>query len=122
MKLYSAEMCRDGGSLCADFQMDDGTLLSILLGISNAVPKSHPYANLQVGDTIQNEYDPTTVVKKGTPRDDEVKLLLEEWLHSLPAAERERFARGELGSSRAVADRSLHYAISLYECLDQRDE
>lgn len=84
MKLISAEICRDGGSIAADFRLDDGSMLSFLLEVS--LGNTPRYGHLHVGSDIQNSCDPSTIIPKGSARESEVLALLDAWKAAQAAA------------------------------------
>ena len=77
MKLISADVCRDGGSIAADFRLNDGSLLSLLLEVS---VKGWPYhAHLHAGTSIQNSCDASTIIEKGSLKEKEILSSLRKW-------------------------------------------
>jgi hypothetical protein len=77
MKLISADVCRDGGSIAADFRLNDGPLLSLLLEVSF---KGWPhYAHLHAGTCIQNSCDASTIIEKGSLKEKEILSSLRKW-------------------------------------------
>jgi hypothetical protein len=77
LTLVSGGICRDGGSITADFQRDDGSLLSLMLEVCG-VPETgeeRRFRHLHVGPTIQSTCDPSTIIVKGSEQ--EAMLLAE---------------------------------------------
>lgn len=80
MKLISADVCRDGGSIAADFRLSDKSILSLLLEVSrNGYPN---YAHLHAGSEIQNTCDERTIVPKRSQREHEIISMLNTWKDS----------------------------------------
>ena len=76
LRIADGGVCRDGGSLAADFYCEDGSMVSFLLEVSSGQPK---YRHLHAGAEIQNACEPATLVTKGSARDIELTSLLCSW-------------------------------------------
>ncbi len=117
MDLSSADICRDGGSIAADFRLEDGTLFSLLLEVSHSDNRVPPYRHLHCGDKYQNTCDPTTRITKGSAADAVIQERLSAWLGSVASDVRAQHKTGQL---RKV-DESLHWAIELCEQVQNRE-
>ncbi|HEX8642932.1 MAG TPA: hypothetical protein VF702_03355 [Allosphingosinicella sp.] len=82
MKLYSADICRDGGSVAATFEDADGSLLSVLLEVAECPEPGEPrrFRHLHVASHIQNGCDPRTVVAKGSREEVAFLSKLDAWI------------------------------------------
>lgn len=118
MRLVNADFYRDGGSLSAEFENDDGTRLFLFLQIAWS---SQRYTKLYAYDSFQGRRDPDAIVEKDSVADRQIITKLREWLKSLPADILRRQSDGELRRSDLVADRELHWAIMLCEKTETRD-
>lgn len=76
LRIAEGGICRDGGSLVADFYCEDGSILSFLLEVALGQPK---YRHLHAGAEIQNSCEPASLVTKGSPRDIELTSMLRSW-------------------------------------------
>ena len=112
MTLIEADICRDGGSLVADFKREDGSYLSILLEVVlRRLEPGEPsaYGHLHVGTDIQNYCDPLTIVPKGSSAEIELLKDLDSWLRSVT------------GEGATTKERDHHYVLKLRSALERRD-
>jgi hypothetical protein len=112
MTLIEADVCRDGGSLVADFERDDGTHLSILLEVilSRLEPgEARHFGHLHVGTDIQNSCDPFTLVAKGSLAEAALRNDLDAWLNRM--ADKARMGEG----------RGYRYVLELRSALEGRE-
>ena len=99
MRLINADVCRDGGSIAADFRLGNGSILSLLLEVS---PEGWPkYAHLHAGNTVQSTFDPNTVVAKGGRQEKEIISLLTNW-RDLPPLEPDEYPMETADKQAAV--------------------
>lgn len=84
MELICADVCRDGGSLAADFRLHDGSLLSLLLEVCEAPERGEPrrFGHLHVSDNVQNTCVKSSIISKDSAREREVVTMLDDWLSS----------------------------------------
>lgn len=111
MTLIDADVCRDGGSLVADFKREDGSHLSILLEVvlRRLEPgEPCPYGHLHVGTNIQNYCDPLTIVPKGSSAEVELLNDLDSWLRSV-------------AREGTAEERNHRYVLELRSALERRD-
>jgi len=118
MKLTVADVCRDGGSIVADFELDGGAVLSLLLEVS--APGYPVYGHLHAGNEIQNRCNSETVVPKGSSREKDLLSMLESWQASISSTEVRRHLTGELRRSGQEGDQSLHWALELCRHITNR--
>ncbi|WP_133854680.1 hypothetical protein [Comamonas sp. JUb58] len=113
MKLINADVCRDGGSITAEFRLADKSLLSLLLEVSS---EGWPqYAHLHAGGEIQQSCDPSTVVARGSLREKKIIALLAKWRDSpsrqpdeypMERADKENAERWALEMCRRIPERT----------------
>lgn len=109
MKLVSGGVHRDGGSISADFEREDGSFLSVLLEVRRISEQRNDrhFGHLHAGAAIQNTCDPTTIVEKGSVQE---ALLIAELAGWFKFGE---IAEGEEAAASALKD--------LYERLPSRE-
>ncbi|MEO7688174.1 MAG: hypothetical protein ABIS51_02735 [Sphingomonas sp.] len=110
--MIEADICRDGGSLVADFERDDGSRLSILLEVVLRHMESgeaRHFGHLHVGTDIQNSCDPRTMVAKGSPAEVELLNDLDAWSNDMA------------GRVPAGKERSYLYVLELRSALENRE-
>jgi len=84
LKLIGSGILRDGGSISADFQRDDGTLLSLLLEVCEIREpgKERQFGHLHVGSEIQNTCEPSTIVLKASEMEAMLLSDIQVWIES----------------------------------------
>lgn len=82
LTLVSSGILRDGGSICAEFRREDGSLLSLLLEVKE-IPepgKQRHFGHLHAGSTIQNACDASTILVKGSEQEAILLGELQRWI------------------------------------------
>lgn len=98
MTLVAGGICRDGGSLAADFQHENGSLLSILLEVVGGDGRADGprFGHLHAGSTIQSSCTSSTIVEKGSEREARLLAEIDGWLSGageiVPPEQQEAFA------------------------------
>ena len=123
MHLIDAGICRDGGSLVADFRLDDESLLSLMLEIAWSPGGIRSYDHLHVGDTIQNTCNDASLVCAGSAREAEIVRALNAWCESSehrPVIET-HISNGTYPAHDAPENHA-YYAFMLYRNLMDRSQ
>jgi len=85
MELIFADVCRDGGSLVADFRLTDGALMAVFLEVVG-IPEpgqSRRFRHLHISnDFPASRCDPRTIVSKNSDAERHLLEALDEWLKS----------------------------------------
>lgn len=109
VKLLTADLIRDGGSVLAVFERADGLELEVFLLVKPRVNPGDPrqFSRLYAGSSVHNIFDPADIVARGSKEERDLLRDMDECI-------RQR-------QESAADHRAWIRLLELRECLEERE-